>query len=151
MRMVRQLGAKAPFITIWSLILMSLIVTFLDNAVAQEWEEQYDPNTEVAIRGKIAEIIIRQHGPVIIGLARNDRIYKVLVAPYWYIEQEKIELKTGDDVVVRGAKFFSRRGEIFLVARSMNNITTGKIYSFRDEILKPYWRSKRKNRRFNLQ
>jgi hypothetical protein len=70
-----------------------------------------------------------------------------LTAPGWYIAQEKIELKLGDEVVVHGAKFFSKNGELFLIARSIHNISNGKIYSFRDEFMKPCWRGKG-NRKF---
>uniref|UniRef100_A0A7C4ELX5 Magnetosome protein MamS/MamX domain-containing protein n=1 Tax=Thermodesulfovibrio aggregans TaxID=86166 RepID=A0A7C4ELX5_9BACT len=109
-------------------------------AYAQEWVESYDPNTEIAIKGKIAEIIQRDKGPVVIGVIKHDKIYHVITAPRWYVEQEKIEFNLGDEVVVHGAKFFSKKGELFIIARSIHNILTGKIYSFRDEHMKPCWR-----------
>ncbi|MDI6865552.1 hypothetical protein [Thermodesulfovibrio yellowstonii] len=126
---------------------MLFLITIGKFAMAQQFEESYDLNTEITIKGKIAEVIQRQHGPIVIGILKQDKIYHVLTAPAWYIEQEKIELKLGDEVVVHGAKFFSKNGELFLIARSIHNISNGKIYSFRDEFMKPCWRGKG-NRKF---
>lgn len=131
----------------WAITIMIFLITLCKFAMAQQFEESYDPNTEITIKGKIAEIVQRQHGPVIIGISKQDKIYYVLTAPSWYIEQEKIELKLGDEVVLHGAKFFSRKGELFIIARSIHNISTGKIYSFRDKSMKPCWRGKG-NRKF---
>jgi len=127
---------------------MIFLITIGAVAEAQEWEESYDPNTEIAIRGKIAEVIQRDRGPVVIGIIKHDRIYHVLTAPGWYIEQEKIELRLGDEVVVHGAKFFSKKGELFIIARSIHNISTGKIFLFRDEFMKPCWRGRGLHRKF---
>ncbi len=146
--MVKHMGAKAPFITILGLIIISLLTT---NAYAENWEEQYDPNTEITIKGKISEIIVREHGPVILGITKDNKIYHVLTAPYWYFDLERINFNAGDEVVVYGAKFFSRRGERFLIARTIHNISTGKIHTFRDESLTPCWRGKGKHKKFNLQ
>ncbi len=131
----------------WAITIMIFLITLCKFAMAHQFEESYDPNTEITIKGKIAEIVQRQHGPVIIGISKQDKIYYVLTAPSWYIEQEKIELKLGDEVVLHGAKFFSRKGELFIIARSIHNISTGKIYSFRDKYMKPCWRGKG-NRKF---
>lgn len=114
--------------------------------MAQEWEDNYDPNTEVEVKGKIVDIAVRERGPVILGIERNNKIYYILTAPRWYIEQEKIELKNGDEVLIHGAKFFTKRGEMFLIARSIQNLTTGKLYSFRDKSLKPSWKERGKGK-----
>ncbi|WP_460177109.1 hypothetical protein [Thermodesulfovibrio hydrogeniphilus] len=131
--------------------MISILITTGEVVSAHDWEEQYDPNTEITIKGKISEIIIREHGPVILGVIKDNRIYNVLTAPYWYFEQERIQLNTGEEVVVYGAKFFSRRGEKFLMAREIHNISTGKIHTFRDESLHPCWRGRGKHRKFNPQ
>lgn len=144
-------GAFAPFLRIaiikGSILLMFALLFINTVAFAQEWHESYDPNTEVAIRGKIVGIIQKHQGPVVIGVLQKDKIYNVLTAPSWYIEQEKIDLKPGDDIVVNGAKFFSKKGELFIFARSINNISKGKIYSFRENHhMKPKWRGRGKDR-----
>ena len=148
--MVRQLGAKAPLILMLGMVMIGILITNSEIA-AEDWEEQYDPNTEIAIKGKISEILIRDHGPIILGVAKDNKIYLVLTAPHWYFEQERIRLNIGDEIVVYGAKFFSRRGEKFLMARSIHNISTGKIHTFRDESLKPCWRGRGKHRKFTPQ
>lgn len=123
-----------------------LIISFLAGIAtvteAQQWQESYDPNTEIAIKGKIVEIMQKERGQIIIGVLKQNMIYNVFTAPRWYIEEEKIDFKLGDEVVVHGAKFFSKEGTIFIIARSIHNISTGKIYQFRDEFMKPCWRGK---------
>lgn len=131
----------------WSVFIMIFLITLTTSSWSQEFEESYDPNTEIAIKGKIAEVIQRNQGPVVIGIVKNDRIYHVITAPGWYIEQEKINLNMGDEVVVHGSKFFSKKGELFLIARAIHNISTGKIYLFRDENMKPCWRGGRQHRK----
>ncbi len=131
----------------WIIVIMISLITIGQVAEAQEWEESYDPNTEIAIKGKIAEIIQRDYGPVVIGITKHDKIYSIITAPGWYIEQEKIEFNLGDEVVVHGSKFFSKKGEFFIIARSIHNISTGKIYSFRDDNMKPRWREGKKHRK----
>lgn len=68
--MVKIKGAFAPFKVFimkeWSLIIIIAILSIYSQVSAQNWEEGYDANTEVAIKGKIVEVIHRQHGPVII-------------------------------------------------------------------------------------
>lgn len=130
-----------------SIIITIFLITFGQTVMAEQFEELYDPNTEITIKGKIAEFIQRKHGPLVIGILKQERIYFVLTAPRWYIEQEKIEFNLGDELVVNGSKFFSKKGEIFIIAKSIHNISNGKIYSFRDEFMKPCWRGK-KQRRF---
>lgn len=149
--MVNHRGGSSPLEMEKHMIIMSFISILLllvigSISMAQEEEENYDPNTEVSIKGKIAEIIIRKKGPVIIGVAVQQKIYHILISPRWYMENEKIELKTGDELVVNGAKLFSKTGEIFIIAREIQNITTGKIYTLRDESLRPLWRGRGKHK-----
>ena len=146
-------GAVAPFLRIKEMNLIILIMIFLMTigvvAEAQEWQESYDPNTEIAIKGKIVEVIEKGKGPVVIGINKNDKIYNVITAPAWYIIQEKIDFKLGDEVVVHGAKFFSKKGELFIIARSIHNIKNGKIYQFReDQNMMPKWRGRGKHFRY---
>lgn len=130
------------------IFIMSLFIILNSNVMAQQWEESYDPNTEVVIKGKIVEISSRAKGPVVLGIIKQNRIYYIITAPRWYFDEEKINLRVGDEIVVHGAKFFSHKGEFFLIARSIHNISDGKIYSLRDQFFKPCWRGKD---RFNLQ
>lgn len=143
-------GAFCPFLKVemmkWSIIIMIFLVTSGQTVMAEQFEDLYDPNTEITIKGKITEFIQRKHGPFVIGILKQDRIYYVLTAPRWYIEQEKIEFNLGDELLVHGSKFFSKKGEIFIIARSIHNISKGKIYSFRDEFMKPCWRGKGQRR-----
>lgn len=124
------------------IIIIILILSIQAFANAQGWEESYDPNTEILIQGKVVDIVLRIRGPVVIEVLKKDRIYSIVTAPAWYLDQEKIKISIGDEVVVRGAKFFSRKGEIFFIAREIQNLSTSKTYLFRDEFMKPCWRGR---------
>jgi lysyl-tRNA synthetase class II len=151
--MVKIKGAVAPFLRINKIKLSILIMIYLiiiDAVVsAQEWHESYDPNTEISIKGKIVEVIDKGKVPVVIGIIKNEKIYNVITAPGWYIIQERIDFKLGDEVVVHGSKFFSKKGELFIIARSIHNIQNGKIYQLReDHNMMPKWRGKGKHFRY---
>jgi len=111
--MVKIKGAVAPFLRINKMKLSILIMIYLiiiDAVVsAQEWHESYDPNTEISIKGKIVEVIDKGKVPVVIGIIKNEKIYNVITAPGWYIIQERIDFKLGDEVVVHGSKFFFKK------------------------------------------
>ncbi|MCX8034123.1 MAG: hypothetical protein N3A00_02255 [Thermodesulfovibrio sp.] len=129
------------------ILIMTLIFTISSIAVAQQWED-YDPNTETAIKGKIVEVLQRPNGPMVLGVLKGGKVYYILTAPKWYYDQEKISLTIGDEIVVHGSKYFSRRGELFLIARSIHNLSNGKIYSFREEHhMKPKWRGRGRDRK----
>lgn len=126
----------------WSVLLIAIIFTISSMTSAQQWED-YDPNTETTIKGKIVEVLQRHNDPVVLGVLKGNKVYHILTAPKWYYEQEKISLSIGDEIVVHGAKYFSRRGELFFIARSIHNISNNKMYSFReDHHMKPKWRGR---------
>lgn len=130
----------------WSILIMTIIFTIGSITVAQQWED-YDPNTETTIKGKIVEVLQRPNGLVVLGVLKGDKVYYILTAPKWFYDQEKISLVLGDDIVVHGAKYFSRRGELFFIARSIHNLSNGKMYSFREERhMRPKWRGRGKDR-----
>lgn len=117
-------------------------------ALAQEWEEKYDQNTEITLRGKVAEIVFKDRGPVVIGVVRNDKVYNILTGPRWFLEESLYEFRLNDEVVIHGSKYISRKGEIFIIAREIHNISNGKIYVFReDDGFIPKWRQRGKKKR----
>ncbi len=123
----------------------SLLLLINTGIGAQNWEEYYDVNTEISLKGKIVEIIENKQGLVIIGVLQKDKIYNVLTAPRWFMDQQNINLHLNDEIVVHGAKFFSRRGEFFIFARAIHNISNGMTYTFRESsTMKPKWRGKGK-------
>lgn len=136
-------------LTIFLIIIFCIAVS--ETVIAQHWEESYDPNTEITIKGKITDILQRERGVVALGVLKNARIYRIITAPVWYLDEEKIDFSIGDEVIVSGAKFFSRSGELLIISRSIQNISKGKMYYFRDEFMKPQWRRKGGIRRFNPQ
>ncbi|MEJ5227451.1 hypothetical protein [Thermodesulfovibrio sp.] len=128
-------------------LILMLLIFHLPNLNAQEWGESYDPNTEVSLKGKLSATLISKKGPVILEVTRNDRNFTVITAPFWFLQQEGIELRVGDEVIIQGAKYFSRNGEMFIIARSIHNLTNGQKYNLRDEELKPNWKGKGKGKK----
>lgn len=126
-----------------------VLLLFFAVASAEEWHEKYDQNTEITVRGKIAKIVSRDRGPVVIEIVKNQKLYKVVTAPKWFLEESLYELRLNDEVVIQGSRFVSKKGEIFIIARQIHNISNGRVYALReDQGLIPKWRQKgkRKNR-----
>ncbi|MCS7279031.1 MAG: hypothetical protein NZ530_03105 [Thermodesulfobacteriaceae bacterium] len=106
----------------------------------EELFERYDPNTEITLQGKIVEIWVVPKRPVIIGVKKQEKIYQVVLAPKWFIIENHIEIDYQDEVVIKGAKFFTPDGNLLILAKTLENLRTKKRYLLRDEFLKPFWR-----------
>jgi hypothetical protein len=109
-----------------------------------EFFERYDPNTEIFIRGRIREVrILPEHKFVVISVERKGKIYKAIVAPYWFVEKKKIKLKPEEEIIIKGSKFISEKGELFIFTRYLYVPSKNCIYHLRDKKFKPYWKKKK--------
>ena len=102
--------------------------------------EGYDENTEIRIKGTIQQQLPRMRGPVVVILQTPNRDYKVITGPAWYLAEEGFELNVGDSLKVTGSKFIGRDGNLYVVARRIGNLTTGKQLRLRDSAFMPHWR-----------
>lgn len=151
----KERGGHSPLkskVTMRKIIILQITVIamfFLSiEAFAEQWEDRYDHNTEITLKGKVAEIIVKDRGPVLIGVVKNERVYNVMTAPRWFIEESNINFSLSDEVVVYGSKYISRKGELFIIAREIHNISKGKIYVLReDDGYLPKWRQRGKKRK----
>ncbi|BAU24075.1 hypothetical protein THC_1715 [Caldimicrobium thiodismutans] len=106
--------------------------------------ENYDPNTEIVLKGEIREIIIpkkpkKKKGMVRLLVAKGDKIYTVFLSPWWFYFKLNPNLKIGDRVEIKGAKIYTRKHGLALVVKTLKNLSTGEELILRDTTCKPCW------------
>jgi hypothetical protein len=106
--------------------------------------ERYDPNTEIFIKGKIKRVwVLPKQELVILDVERERKIYNVVVGPLWFVNEENIRIEPGEEVFIKGSKFFSEEGEIFILTKSLYFVNKNQVYHFRDKDFKPLWKKKK--------
>lgn len=123
--------------------ILSLFLPFSVNADKTFFDKvlrKYDPNTEVFLRGKVKRIwILPKYNFVILDVRRKKLIYKVAVAPLEYVKKMHIYITPEDEIIVKGSKFFTKKGEIFILTRVLYIINKDCLYYLRDKNFKPLW------------
>jgi hypothetical protein len=123
------------------LIASLFLILFCSYAYAEyEESEGYDENTEIRIKGVVTENIVRPRGPVVVRVRSGNREYRVVTGPQRYLLQEGFEFKPGDQWKVTGSKLIGRDGSIYIIARKIRNVSSGKTLQLRDTSLIPLWR-----------
>ena len=125
-------------------IVIVLLLSLFSHAYAEnESVEGYDENTEVTVRGMFGVFVQEMRGPMILLLHAGTKDYRVITAPQWYIAHEGIELRPGRLYEVTGSKYFSRDGNLYIIASRLKDFSTGRITQFRDSSCMPRWKGKR--------
>jgi hypothetical protein len=132
-----------------SLVIVLLLLLFSHSSAENEAAEGYDENTEVTIRGRLGDFVREMRGPVILLLHAGTKDYRVITAPPWYIAQEGIELRPGRLYEVTGSKYFSRDGNLYIIASRLKDFSTGRITQLRDSSCMPRWKGSRMKRGMN--
>jgi hypothetical protein len=127
-------------------IIMLLLFFFVVSVKAEEPGEGYDENTEITIRGPVMEVVREMRGPVILRIQYRDMIYHVITAPMWYLRQQNLMFSGGIELEVTGSRFMSGDGKLYLIARKIREVQTGRELLFRDLSLRPCWRGMRFSR-----
>lgn len=99
----------------------------------------YDPSAETTITGTITDINTLDamcHSGTHIVLKTDSGTKEVALGPTNFLNDQKLELKKGDQVQVVGATANTRRGQMF-VARQIT--MGGKAVTLRDEKGVPAW------------
>lgn len=111
---------------------------------AQSFSEVgYDENTEITIKGKVINASAEPNmGLECMIVQSRSCIFRVLIAPMWFIKQIGFNPKNGDSIEVTGSKFFSDDGVISLLARCIRFYPKGRRYFFRDKSCRPVWHIK---------
>lgn len=99
----------------------------------------YDENTEITITGAILDSAVSKRGPVIISLSPGRRVYYIVTAPSWFLLQQEVIFNSGLQIEVKGSKYYSRDGNIFIIARAIKIHTTGRKIILRDKNFRPLW------------
>jgi len=105
--------------------------------------EKYDPNTEILLRGKVKRVwILPKYKFLIVNVKRRKKIYKVIIGPLWFVKKKRIYLKPGNEVIIKGSKFFTKKGELFILTRYLYIVDKNHIYYLRDKNFKPCWKKR---------
>ena len=126
-------------------LLIVTVLCFSVGAYAAEPEsgEGYDENTTVTTKGIVREVVSGQRGPVRIVLKATNAEYTIIIAPPWYLAEQAVSFKVGDSYEVKGSKFMSGDGALYLMAGTLKDLTTGKVTKLRDADNRPLWRGGR--------
>jgi hypothetical protein len=118
------------------------LMLFLSSPAYAQYEdaEGYDENTEIRVKGVVADILPALRGSVILIFKAGKREYRVVTGPQKYLLQEGFKFKTGDSLLVTGSKFIGRDGCLYIIARRIKNAVSGKTLLLRDSSLIPLWR-----------
>ena len=100
----------------------------------------YDENTEIIISGSV----LKPGGCEFRGLKcftmeSRSRVIHVVTAPSWFLDRVHFNLHSGSIVRVVGSKFYGSDGSLYLMAKSLKHIPTGRNIQFRDSSCKPVW------------
>jgi hypothetical protein len=139
MNVHRVIDPKAAYSSFFFLFII-LLLTNTDFAHAGSIG--YDENTEIIIRGTIKQCAA---GPYMklqcFHLQTRSRIFRVIVAPRWFVRRIELKLNNGEDVEVVGSKFFDRDGCLCVLARSIRFLPSGRNIVLRDKSCKPVWQN----------
>lgn len=117
------------------------IILIAEYSYAQDdLSEVYDENTEITISGIITDVVLPRRGPIILKLKLRKMTYFVVTAPPWYLAQQNIIFNQGIGIEVKGSKYFSREGTIYIITREIKFQKTSKRLILRDNYLRPLWR-----------
>ena len=105
--------------------------------------EKYDPNTEIFLRGRVERVwILPKYKFLIVDVKRRKKIYKVIIGPLWFVKKRHIYIKPGNEIIIKGSKFFTRKGELFILTRYLYIVDKDHIYYLRDKNFKPCWKKR---------
>lgn len=126
--------------SIMTAVFFSLVCSCLwASAGCAEISEGYDENTELTAMGTISEMEDGGKGPVLLRISRGPKNYMIVTAPRRYLAEEGIAFKAGEELQVTGSRYWSRDGQVYIVAKTVKRLTTGEVILLRDEGCRPMW------------
>lgn len=99
----------------------------------------YDINTVGEVSGPIVSLQEPAEGPVRFVVAGEGERWVVLASPAWYWKSAKLQLVSGDIVIVRGSKTLGSDGTLYLVAREIQHAGDAPVLVLRDRRGAPLW------------
>lgn len=100
----------------------------------------FDANTVGVVKGKAYAIPYNNKGPVLLRLDSGKESYVIIASPPWYWKDLRANVSDGTEIKIRGSKSLGKDGKLYIVAQEMEIISSGKIYSFRDDGGYPLWK-----------
>ena len=132
--------------------LMLLFLSWNNTTIAQprrglnqsELTKLYNTATEMTLEGKIIQAVVVDSGygrfpGVIADVKTQDKQVKVYVAPAWYMDSEKIELKKDQSLTITGSRV-THNNQALLISRTIKH--DGKDIKLRDSNGVPVWAGK---------
>ena len=100
----------------------------------------FDRNTVVQVTGTATQVDVGMRGgPCTLSLQTPSERFAVMLAPGWYLAEQRVDIRSGDTLVVEGSKMMDRRGQLHLVAARVINQRTGAVLQLRDDAGRPLW------------
>lgn len=100
----------------------------------------YDENTQVVVSGTVKQVAdSHPSGFKCIIIHSKHKNYKILTAPAWYAKKVGLNFRPGAEVQVVGSKFYTNDGKIYLMARSIKSLNSGRYIALRDNRCHPLW------------
>ncbi len=127
--------------TVTVLSLLLILPGLVDSAAAGSNCIGYDENTEIIVSGTVLEPgACEFRGLRCFTMESRSRVFHVVTAPDWFLKRIHLNLQQGTIIRVVGSKFYSSDGSLYLMAKSLKNIPTGRNVQFRDTAsCRPVW------------
>lgn len=152
MNMIRIVCEKKKAGYRTSLMLCTLFLSFFIYSsvhAGSDIKEGYDENTELRVKGKIAEIMPWKKGPLVLKLlATGNKTYALITAPPWYLNQQNISFSPGIEIEVIGSKYIDSDGAPYIIGSQIIFPATGNILPLRDAACRPIWGKHKGRNRF---
>jgi len=141
MRNIIKFSLAIILILLWSSLVFSQPGRGLNQG---QMTKLYNTETETTVEGKITKVDVADSDygrfpGTLVNLKTKDKTVKVYIAPNWYLNDEKIELKKDQSLKVTGSKVTHNKEEL-LITRIMKY--DGKEVTIRDSRGFPVWAGK---------
>ena len=79
-------------------ILLSPLLLLVTFSRITHASEGYDLNTEITVSGTITKMLGERRGPVTYLLESEDRLFKIITGPWWYLREIELQLRENMNV-----------------------------------------------------
>ena len=141
MRNVMKFSLAIILILLWSSLVFSQPGRGLNQGAMTTL---YNAASETKVEGKIGKIEVADSGygrfpGTVVNLKTKDKAVKVYIAPNWYLNNEKIQLKKDQSLTITGSKV-THNNKPLIITRTMKY--DGKEITIRDSNGFPVWAGK---------
>jgi hypothetical protein len=105
-----------------------------------DFNQGYDMNSVTTMTGRV---VSPPHagdaGHVVIVIQSGTDMVHLVVGPTQFWKKNGIPVSFNDNITVKGARAQGDDGRLYLLAQKINNLSTGKRTSVRDDLGMPAW------------